>query len=126
MMRAAGTLFLGKTAPLATHAADGAFVLTLLAFDRIGPHQVEPWRITWTGQDAEAFYTTQRANLKAGQPLTVDLQRLRTFALGRMGTSEITAIAARIGFSPLAHEINHQPAHCVHAHPLTPKLSSPA
>lgn len=104
MMNAHGTLFLGKTAPLATRAADGAYALTLLAFDRIGPHRVEPWRITWTGPDAEAFYTAQGSLLKAGQPVVARLERMRTFTNGKFGASEIHAVVLDLELAPHSHQ----------------------
>lgn len=82
-MIARGRLFLSKTAPLATVAADGTFVLTMLAFDRIGAHQVEPWRITYSGLDAQHWWKCHQADLIAGTPLYVELDRIRTFSTPR-------------------------------------------
>lgn len=105
MMCATGILFLGKTAPLATQATDGVFLLTLLAFDRMAPHKVEPWRITWSGAEAKTFYTAHQASLKAGQPIATTVQCMRTFTNGRFGKTEILAMATHIELAPLAHEI---------------------
>lgn len=104
MMRAGGTVYLGKTAPLATTAADGTFVLTLLTFDRVATHQVEPWRITYTGLNAALFWGVYKAELTPGQPLHVELERLRTFTNGRGGAPETHAHVARIALAPRAHE----------------------
>lgn len=104
MMVAAGLLFMSQTAPLATTAADGTFALTVLAFDRMGAHQVEPWRITWSGSEAKDFWQQQGPSLKAGQPLQVTLERLRTFTTShRNGGPEFVARAIDIELAPLAH-----------------------
>lgn len=83
MMRAHGTLYLSKTAPLATVAADGTFALTLLAFDRLGSHQVEPWRITHSGLGARLWWQCYQDEIQPGTPLHVALERIRTFATPR-------------------------------------------
>lgn len=96
-MTAQGMLFLGHTKPLATRASDGTFALTLLAFDRIGAHQVEPWRITCSGSQAEHFYAVAKDRLKAGQPLQVRVDKLRNFTNGaRSGGSEFVVQAGSI------------------------------
>jgi hypothetical protein len=110
MMQSTGILFTGKTKPLATTALDGTFALTLLAFDRIGAHQVEPWRLTFYGPEARAFWdTAQPALATPGQPLLVEAQRLRTFGGGRFGAPEVQATATRIALAPKAHEKAVQP-----------------
>lgn len=81
-MKAAGLLFMSHTKPLATVAKDGTYQLTLLAFDRMGPHRVEPWRITYSGPAAQAWYDTNGAHLVAGTPLQVKLAKLRNFTNG--------------------------------------------
>lgn len=106
MMRASGTLFMGNTPPLASTAADGVFALTLLAFDRIGAHQIEPWRITWTGQDAQAFWQDHGAALTYDQPLHVNLRRVRIFVNGkRGGGAEFMADVVQAYLPPLAGHI---------------------
>ena len=100
-MTAQGMLFLSHTKPLATRASDGTFALTLLAFDRIGPHQVEPWRMTWSGPRAEHFYAMAKDQLKAGQPLNVRVDKLRNFTNGaRSGGPEFVVQAASIELVP--------------------------
>ena len=107
MMRASGTLFMGDTKPLATLAADGTFALTLLAFDRISVNHVEPWRITWTGADAQAFWQDQGALLQPNQPLHVDLCRVRSFVNGeRYGGAEFMAEVVLAYLAPLASHAN--------------------
>jgi hypothetical protein len=91
-MNASGTLFMSQTRPLAHTAADGTFGLTLLAFDRIGVHQVEPWRITWSGPDALDFWQHSGERLKAGQPLHVDLKRIRCFRSAASGPEFLASV----------------------------------
>lgn len=81
-MNAAGLLFMSHTKPLATFAKDGTFQLTLLAFDRIGPHRVEPWRITYAGEVAKTWHVLYGQHLAAGDALRVELKNLRNFTNG--------------------------------------------
>jgi hypothetical protein len=105
MMTAAGTLFMSHTKPLATRALDGTFALTLLAFDKIGPHQVEPWRITWSGPDAEAFWQDNAGQLVAGQPIHVSTNRLRTFTVAARNCGpEFVASAVKLHLAPTAQQ----------------------
>jgi len=108
MITASGTVYLAKTAPLATQAADGVFALTLLAYDRLGVHQVEPWRITYTGEVAQAFWADCGADLQPGRPINITAQRLRTFVNGRGGAAEVQAHATYIALAPRAHEADAQ------------------
>lgn len=101
MMTAQGLLFLGKTRPLVTTAADGTFQVTLLAVDRLGPHQVEPWRITWAGAQAQAFWADRSSAMQPGQPLTVELERIRTFTNGR-NAPEFHAAVRALDLAPVA------------------------
>lgn len=115
MMRASGVLFLAKTKPLATVASDGTFVLTLLAFDRFSALGVEPWRITWPGPEASAFWEAHgHTVLKPGQPIDVQLERIRTFTNGKWGAAESHAVATRIQLAPHSHDINRPSATAAH------------
>lgn len=76
-MNAHGIVFLGRTRPVANRSASGAFQLTLLAMDRIGTHQVEPWRITWAGEEAHSFWEHHQDKLVPGQPLHVQINRIQ-------------------------------------------------
>lgn len=80
-MRHTGMLFLSRTQPQAAPARCGTFQLQLLAFDRIGPHQTEAWRIVWTGIAAHRFWNLHKAALKPGAVLRVELEAARTHAL---------------------------------------------
>ena len=76
---------------------DGTFALTLLAFDRMGHHQVEPWRITWSGPPALVWYAASKDQLKAGQPLNVRVEKMRNFTNGqRHGGPEFVVQATSI------------------------------
>ena len=105
MISAFGPLYLAKTAPLATTASDGTFALTLLAMDRIAAHQVEPYRINFTGPQAFLFWEAHGPELVPGTPINVRLQHLRTFTNGRNGAPEIHANAERIDLLPRAHSL---------------------
>lgn len=90
-MHHTGLLFLSKTRPLAGMASDGAFQLQLFALDRIGPHQVEPWRLLWTGPEAQHFYQQHgSAGPGAGTALRVQCTSARAHQGGRVG-AEIVA-----------------------------------
>lgn len=78
-MQATGLLFLNKTRPLATTAADGTFQLTLFAIDRIGPHRIEPWAVRWTGPAAQSFWQAHRQQLSPGAAIRVTTSRFRSF-----------------------------------------------
>jgi len=104
VITASGPLFLGKTRPLATQAADGTFALTLLAHDRIGVHKVEPWRINFAGPQAFLFYETHGPELQPGQPINVVLSELRSFTNGRGGCAEIHARALHIELLSRSHQ----------------------
>ncbi len=98
-MQAEGLVFLAKSRPLAGPAANGTFQLSLMVMDRQGPLSVEPWRITWTGEEAHTFWTECNAVLTPGQPLRVSAHRIRAFN-PRHGAPEIHAIAQWIKLAP--------------------------
>lgn len=89
-MQHTGMLFLARTSPTVSTTADGMFRLTMLAMDRIGLHQVEPWRLVWTGDKASEWWQAHRDQLTPGTPLQVVAHCARSYPAGRSG-SEITA-----------------------------------
>lgn len=101
MMVATGTLRISDQGLQACTAADGTFVLTLLAHDQISAHQSEPWRITWCGLNAKLFWHHEQQRLQPGQLIEVELLRLWPFGNGRFGSHELHATASRISL-PLA------------------------
>jgi len=107
-MNTTGTLFLSNTKPLTTVATDGTFALTLLAFDRQGPHTVEPYRITWAGPAAQQFHQVSAASLTPGRALVVHLHRLRSFVNGRNATPEIVCSAKSITLDPYCQATEKQ------------------
>lgn len=80
-MNHTGTVFLSRTPPQATNAACGVFQLELLVLDRIGKHHVEPWRVTWTGQNAKLFWDENKSELTPGRALVVSLERAHIHSL---------------------------------------------
>lgn len=111
-MNAYGLLFMSRTRPVATTAADGTFQLTLLAMDRIEIHHVEPWRVTWAGEEARAFWNTNHNALTPGQPLRVLATHVRTHQQ-RHCAAEIQAHVSLIELAPRSRECEastqHQP-----------------
>lgn len=102
MMTASGVVYLSNTRPRVTRSADGIFALTLLAFDRVGPHSVEPWRIVWSGPAAQAFWSACQSHLNPGQPIQLQAHTLRNFTTAwRLGGPEIVAQATSIELAPL-------------------------
>lgn len=94
MVTASGTWYMSRTKPLATFAADGTFALTLLVFDRIDSHIVEPWRITWSGEDALGWWCDNEGELPPGQPIYANLKHIRTFSAvpGRTGSEHLARV----------------------------------
>ena len=90
-MQHTGLLFLSKTRPLAGMASDGAFQLQLFVLDRIGQHQVEPWRLLWRGPKAQLFHALHGVDGPgAGTALRVQCSNARAHQSGRVG-AEIVA-----------------------------------
>lgn len=80
-MNHTGTVYLSRTPPQANHAACGAFQLQLLLYDRLGPHRVEPWRVTWTGNAAQRFWTENKERLVPGAAIVVELNHAQVHTL---------------------------------------------
>jgi hypothetical protein len=82
-MHHTGTLYMSRHRPTTGAEANGEFRLELVLVDNMGrnPHtgrdEKEAYRVRWTGPKAKAFWTTHQANLAAGAPLQVQLERLR-------------------------------------------------
>ena len=82
-MNHTGHLFLAKAKPTLKQLPDGRWQLLVLAVDRIGTHQAEPWRICWTGGDDVRHWHTQALPwLTPGQALFVVLHSARCHHLG--------------------------------------------
>jgi hypothetical protein len=93
-----GRLFLAKdTNPLAKHAHDGTFVLSLRAYSHPAPHVKTPFRITWAGDAALGFWCQNGPDLLPGVALDVDLAHLTVLdGAGRNAGAEIHARAMLI------------------------------
>lgn len=90
-MQHTGTLFMSKTRPAADTVNSGVFQLQLFTVDRIGAQQVEPWRLLWTGPEAQLFWETHTdAQLAPGTPLRITAHKARAHQGGRVG-AEIVA-----------------------------------
>lgn len=100
MMQAHGTLVLSRTMPLATTAADGTFVLTLHGYDRQGPHQVESWRVIYSGTPAKDFWQHAKGFLVPGTPISIIAHRVRAANSGRFGGAEFEAHATQVVLTP--------------------------
>ena len=61
-----GIWHMSKTRPQAQRAADGTFTVVLLVMDRQGPRQVEPWRVTYSGEAAHAWWQAEGSSLQPG------------------------------------------------------------
>jgi hypothetical protein len=94
-MQAAGTLFLSKTPPQTSRAADGCFQLMLFAVDRIATHQVERWVVIYRGPEAEAFWAAHSDQLQPGRGISLTSNRVRSHVLGR-SAPEIHALASQL------------------------------
>jgi len=122
-----GTVTLASV-PLATQASDGTFILSLLAHDHIGIGGKTPWRLTWCGTDARAFYAQHSEALQPGALLNVtEGTRLWGFgdaSKGRHGTTELRAMVLHMAMA----DAPAQPAHALNLFPVsstTPTEISP-
>ena len=106
-MIAVGEVFLSKQKPLATTAKDGTFQLLLCAFDVQSPKVSgarpikTPWRVLWSGSDAQAWHYQNQAALVPGAALYIEAEAIRTHELPGCA-AEITAQALCIGLGPFA------------------------
>lgn len=113
-MKHAGILFLSRAKPAASISACGSFQLMLLLFDRIGPQQVEPWRVVWAGPAARRFWDAHQSALVAGTALQVELERARIHTLStRPPMAEVHARVISAELAPARH--SSHPAEQAHA-----------
>ena len=117
-MNHTGHLYLAKAKPTCKQLPDGKWQLLLLAVDRIGPHQAEPWRVCWTGGDAvRQWHDSALPYLAPGQAIFVVLHSARCHHMGG-AYAEIHATATTVALAmrptpttpPPAQESTH------HAH----------
>ncbi|HCE28462.1 MAG TPA: hypothetical protein DET46_06575 [Comamonadaceae bacterium] len=99
MFNTTGTGYLSRTRPVVDTAPDGAWRLTLLVFDRLGPREAEPWRVRWVGDAARAWHAQHQHLLEPGAVLRVHLERARAYQ-GQGGAPEIHARVISIEIEP--------------------------
>jgi hypothetical protein len=97
-----GLFFLARQQPVADVAPDGRFRLTLSVRDRQAEHRVEPYTVTWTGEEARAWWSAHGAQLQPGQPLALELHNPRSYVPSRALAPEIFAAVARCELAPVA------------------------
>jgi hypothetical protein len=102
-----GTMFLSKTRPAVEASVDDRpFSVTLVVLDRQGPKAVEPYRITWRGPDAAAWWR-RHGDIQPGQPLRIELVNPRSFPA--MRGSETQATVRALSLAPHASECRENP-----------------
>lgn len=82
-MQHTGILILSKTKPQASMVAGDVFQLQLFAFDRISPHQVEPWCLIWCGPEAQRTWLESAEQFTPGTALQITAHRARAHTRGR-------------------------------------------
>lgn len=95
-------MFKGRERPLATHATNGEFALTLRVMDDVDSRYRESWLLTWSGADAQAWWQAHGASLQPGQPIRVHATRIRAFAHPR--GAEIHAQVLSLALEPWRHQ----------------------
>lgn len=103
-MQHTGILILSKTRPQADHVAGGVFQLQLFCIDRMGPHQVEPWRLIWCGDDAARMWENHAKAFTPGTPLQVTAHRARAHVTGRAPEIHAYVITCQIAPQRLPHK----------------------
>lgn len=105
-MQHTGMLFLSRARPQVGRAKDGVFHIQLMAYDRLGQHQTETWRITYSGAAAERFWGQHEGDLKPGCALQVELEEARTHTIyTRPPVAEIRAKVVTMKHLPRSQNI---------------------
>jgi len=74
---ATGHFYLAKkTKPKAMVARDGTFAIQLLVFSHPAHRLTVPWRVTYSGAAAQAWWETSAGTLQPGAVLALSLTRL--------------------------------------------------
>lgn len=96
-MQHTGQVYLSKQPPVAGVVASGQFQLQMLAMDTISSRAKEPWRLIWTGPEAQAFWAEHCNTLAPGDALNVTCEKARVhvIATGRHGFA-MTEIQAQV------------------------------
>jgi len=92
-----GQMYLAKkTKPMAMRAADGTFVVQMLAFTRRAQQRgVTPWRLIYAGDAAQTFWGECGPDLVPGAVLEVQANDLAV--VERLGKSAGPEIHAKVG-----------------------------
>lgn len=102
-MKVQATLYLAKRQkPMATRAKDGAFCVTMRAFDRSQPHHTEPWFLIFPGDAAAEFWEQHGADLRPGDQLCVQAENLRCIQARGKNSAEIHATVTHMQVHPIA------------------------
>lgn len=72
-----GFCHLSKAAPVVRTAANGEWTVSMRVYDRIGPRQVEPWLIIFSGDKAREWWEREGKTMAAGDTLRVVLEKAR-------------------------------------------------
>ncbi|SFE88239.1 hypothetical protein [Paracidovorax wautersii] len=108
-MQHTGTLYLSKTKPVVT-THEGDFALLLLLMDNLGKQGLEPYRVRWTGPEAEAFWNAHHADLQPGAPLDVELSNVRAVSgATRPPMPELRARVVRMTLRPRSTAARQHP-----------------
>lgn len=91
----AGQFHVSKTRPNCATAADGTWSVQLLVYDTQGPHRREPWRVTFSGAPARAWWDAEGHTLNPGDTLHLALTHARSHAFGK-GFDARTELHARV------------------------------
>ena len=106
-MQHTGMLFLSRARPQVGRAKDGVFQIQLMVYDRLGQHQTETWRITYSGAAAQRFWDQHEADLKPGCALQVELEDARTHTIyTRPPVAEIRAKVVCMQYLPRTQSVS--------------------
>ena len=95
-MQATGLLYMTKTRPVMKMSTRGVPMLSITAVHRIASHQVEPWKLTWTGAEAMAFMADHSQDLLPGQALRVTTKNMRSHVVGAMPEIHADVLAIEV------------------------------
>jgi len=95
-----GILFMGKVAARADFTSKGDFRLLVPLLDKDGPRYQSRYLITWTGEEARAFWQQYAAQLNPGAVVKVRLKYLNARFTHRDIPPDLTAQAQHIEIVP--------------------------
>lgn len=104
-----GVFFVARQRLQAAADQRDGFKLTLRVVDNQGPGRVEPYLITWKGEEARTWWQANEQRIQPGTPLRLELHNPRSFPGLRAPETHATVHACTL--APLA------PSWQGHAHP---------